>query len=394
LLTQPFADAVLEAEKIITGAPHVRTEQDLAEGYDYLAGSIRSSLQLAWAYQRDFPFFAQSTGPYTKLGLDNPDTLYFHSYLRDDAEYVVTGRRGTTVDLSFQMLAGDYSPVEVPDSLSAFDDREIEIGDDGGFELRFGPGSARAGERRNYFTLGPGSAMLLVREVYSDWATEQRGTISIRRADRRGLAPPVADTSVMAKRYGVAGKILLSRLRTFLAFPEWFYLNLPVNTMTEPRPTPGGLATQFSSAGHYDLGDDQVMIVTVPAADRRVAPYQGIQLGSLWYVSLDYINHQTSLNADQARIDPDGRMRFVISERDPGLANWLERTGHARGYVQIRWQRLSRDLGPDDGPQVEVVPFADLAARLPYYESARATPAEFAARIAARQAAVAERMLG
>jgi hypothetical protein len=394
LLTQPFADAVLEAEKIITGAPHVRTEQDLAEGYDYLAGSIRSSLQLAWAYQRDFPFFAQSTGPYTKLGLDNPDTLYFHSYLRDDAEYVVTGRRGTTVDLSFQVLAGDYSPVEVPDSLSAFDDREIEIGDDGGFELRFGPGPAPAGERRNYFTLGPGSAMLLVREVYGDWAAERRGTISIRRADRSGLAPPVADTSVMAKRYGVAGKILLSRLRTFLAFPEWFYLNLPVNTMTEPRPTPGGLATQFSSAGHYDLGDDQVMIVTVPAADRGVAPYQGIQLGSLWYVSLDYISHQTSLNADQARIDPDGRMRFVISERDPGLANWLERTGHARGYVQIRWQRLSRDLGPDDGPQVEVVPFADLAARLPYYESARVTPGEFAARIAARQAAVAERMLG
>jgi hypothetical protein len=135
-------------------------------------------------------------------------------------------------------------------------------------------------------------------------------------------------------------------------------------------------------------------VVTVPAAGRAVAPYQGIQLGSMWYISLDYINHQTSLTADQARTDPDGRMRFVISERDPGLANWLELTGHSRGYVQVRWQRLSRDLGPDDGPQVEVVPFADLAHRLPYYESARATPAEHAARIAARQAAVAERMLG
>ena len=60
------------------------------------------------------------------------------------------------------------------------------------------------------------------------------------------------------------------------------------------------------------------MIVTVPAAGQRVAPYQGIQLGSMWYISLDYINHQTSLTADQARTDPDGRMRFVISERDPG----------------------------------------------------------------------------
>jgi hypothetical protein len=392
VLTQSFADAVAEAEGIITGAPHVQTEADLAEGYDYLAGNIRASLQLAWAYQRDFPYFIASTGPYTKMGLDNPDTLYFHSYLRDDAEYVVTGRRGTTADLSFQVLNGDYSPVEVPDSLTAFDDRELDVAADGTFELRFGPAKQNAG--RGYVTLGPGSTMLLVREVYSDWDAERRGTISIHRADRRGSAPPPADTSALAKRYGVAGKILLSRLRTFLAFPEWFYLKLPVNTMTEPRPTPGGLATQFSSAGHFDLRDDQAMIVTVPAAGRQTAPYQGIQLGSMWYVSLDYIHHQTSLTADQARTDPDGKMRFVISERDPGLVNWLERTGHRRGYVQIRWQRLSRDLGPQDGPKVEVVRVDDLARALPYHEQARITPQRYAQRIAARQAAVAERMLG
>src|SRR5712691_10513486 len=82
LLTQPFAEALAEAEKIIASAPFVATEQDLAEGYDYLAGSIQASLRLAWAYQRDFPYFVMSTGPYTKLGLDNPDTLYFHAYLR------------------------------------------------------------------------------------------------------------------------------------------------------------------------------------------------------------------------------------------------------------------------------------------------------------------------
>ena len=153
----------------------------------------------------------------------------------------------------------------------------------------------------------------------------------------------------------MAGKILISRLQTFLAFPEWFYLKLPVNTLTEPRSTPGGLTSQFSSVGHYDLGADQAMIVTVPAAAKQVAPYQGIQLGSMWYISLDYINHQTSLTADQARHDPDGMLRFVISERDPGVANWLECTGHRRGYVQLRWQRLSRDLRPADGPTAEVV---------------------------------------
>jgi hypothetical protein len=391
MLTQAFAEALAEAEKIIAGAPFIATEQDLAEGYDYLAGSIQGSLRLAWAYQRDFPYFVASTGPYAKMGLDNPDTLYFHAYLRDDAEYVVTGRRGTTADLSFQVLRGDYSPVEVPDSLSAFDDRAIDIAGDSTFELRFGP----SGTGRNRFRLGAGSSTLLVREAYSDWGAERRGTICIRRADRTGCAPPATtSTDALAKRYAVAGKILLSRLRTFLAFPEWFYLSEPVNTMTPPRPTPGGLATQFSSAGHYDLDETEAMIVTVPAAGREVAPYQGIQLGSMWYVSLDYINHQTSLTADQARIDPDGMMRFVISERDPGVANWLECTGHRRGYVQIRWQRLTRDLTPGDGPMVSVVPVAEIGERLPYYEDARVAPTEWRARIAARQAAVAMRMLG
>jgi hypothetical protein len=391
-LTQPFADAVLEAEKIITSAPHVKTEQDLAEGYDYLAGSIRASLQMAWAYQLDFPYFIASTGPYTKLGLDNPDTLYFHSYLRPDAEYVVTGRRGSTADLSFQVLGGDYSPVQVPDSLAAFDDREIEIRADGTFELRFGP--ARADRSANYFRLGEGSAMLIVREVYSDWATERRGMIAIRRADRWGDTPVAPDTSALAKRYGVAGKILISRLKTFLQFPEWFYLQLPVNTLTEPRPTPGGLTTQFSSVGHYDLAEDQAMIITVPAAPKDVAPYQGIQLGSRWYISLDYINHQTSLTADQARTDPDGQLRFVVSERDPGVVNWLECTGHQRGYLQLRWQRLARELTASDGPTVEVLSAGEIPERLPFYELSQITKPEYRQRIAARQSAVAQRMLG
>jgi len=401
MLTQPFADAVAAAEKIIAGAPHVTSERELAEGYDYLAGSIQASLKLAWAYQRDFPFFVESTGPYTKMGLDNPDTLYLHAYLRDDAEYVVSGTRGSTADLSFQVLKGDYTPVDVPDSLSAFDDRAIEIAADGAFTFRLGPPRSNTGKskgdksRNGYFTLGPGSAMLIVREVYSDWAAERRGTIRIHRADQAGCAPPaVTDTATAAKRYAVAGKILLSRLRTFLAFPEWFYLNEPVNTVTPPRATPGGLATQFSSVGHFALADDQAMIVTVPAAAKEVAPYQGIQLGSMWYISLDYINHQTSLTADQARIDPDGRMRFVLSERDPGLANWLELTGHRRGYLQLRWQRLTRDLGPEDGPTAEVVPLRDLPGQLPFYDRARVTQAQWRVRIAARQAAIAERMPG
>lgn len=388
-ITKPFTDAIREAEGIMAAAPHVKSEQDLLEGYDYLAGSIRAALQAAWSRDSGLPRFIRSATPYTKVGLDNPDTLYFSARIQDDAEYVVTGTRGTTTDLSFQIMNGDYTPAQAPDSLAAFDDREFSIAEDGSYELTFGPAKTNAGP--NHFTLGPGAAMLLVREVFSNWETETPGTIRIRRADTAGSAPPPATADTLARSYARAGKILVGQIKTFLAFPEWFYLKLPVNTLTEPRLTPGGLTTQYSSVGHYDLADDQAMIVSVPASD---APYQGIQLGSMWYISMDFINRQTSLTANQARIDTDGKIRFVISEGNPGVANWLERTGHRRGYIQIRWQRVSREFTPEDGPDVEIVALDDLAAALPYHDEARVTPAQWTARIAARQAAVAARMLG
>lgn len=386
MLTDSFTEATAAAEKIIEDAPHIRSEQDLVEGYEYLAGSIRASLQMAWAYDTQFPIFASSTGPYTKMGLDNPDTLYFHANISDTCEYVVSGKRGTTTDLSFQILKGDYSPVDVPDSLTAFDDRSIEVESDGSFELYFG----QASDLPNHFTLGEGSSMLVVREVYSDW-TATRGTLTIRRVGGAEDAPEVRTKEAVAKRYSTAGKMLLGRLRTFLQFPQWFYLNLEVNTMTEPRLTPGGLSTQYSSAGHYDLRDDQAMIITVPKSD---APYQGFQLGSMWYISLDYIHHQTSLTADQAQTDPDGNIRLVISERNPQVTNWIETIGHPRGYAQFRWQRVSRELTATDGPTVQIVDLDQVASALPYYYSNKISPEDFAARIEARRTAVATRMLG
>ncbi len=388
MLTDPLAEAIAEAEKLVESAPHIRSEQDLLEGMQYLAGGILATVHAAWATEKTHPFFIQGTGPFTKMGLDNPDTLYWGARINDDAEYIVTGTRGTTADLSFQVLSGNYTNANVPGSEIAFDDRELHIEDDGTFVATFGPGPADG--RRNHFTLASGSSQLVVREVYSDW-NQKRGTIRIERADRIGVPIAPLTREETEKRFARAGKALVSRVKTWLQFPQWFYDNLPVNTITAPRLTPGGLATQYSSVGHYELADDEAMIITVPKSD---APYQGFQLGSLWYISLDYINHQTSLNNAQAQVDPDGMIRMVLSERNPGVTNWLEALGHPRGYLQFRWQRTSREYTPADGPTVEVVKFDEIPAALPFHEHNKITPEDFAARIAERQAAVADRMLG
>lgn len=375
VFSEPLASAIAEAEELITAAPHIETEADLLEGLQYLAGCVAACIHLAFDYERDHPFLLSGTGPFTKMGLDNPDTLYFGCRVHANHDYLVTGTRGTTTDLSFQLLGGEYTDDNVPVSQAAFDDRELEIAADGTFEWRVRPS-------------GPGQ--LVIREVYGDWS-QRRGTVTISRVDTAGTAPPPLTRATIEKRYAVAANQLVNRVKTWLQFPQWFYLNIPVNTMVPPRLTPGGLSTQYSSAGHFDLRPDQALIITLPVTD---APYLGFQLGSMWYISLDYINHQTSLNATQAQADPDDKIRIVVADQNPGVTNWVETLGHRRGFLQFRWQRVSRELTEADGPTVGLVDFDAVPSALPYYEHNKISDDGWRARIAQRQNQIAARMLG
>jgi hypothetical protein len=368
-------DAIAEAEQLVRAAPHIETEADLLEGLQYLAWSTAACTHIAFDYDRDHPFLQSGTGPFTKMGLDNPDTLYFGTRVQAGREYVVTGKRGTTTDLSFQLLGGEYTDRGVPDSETAFDDRRLDVAEDGSFQWRFTPAA---------------NAQLVIREVYNDWSA-QRGHVAIARTDTAGTAPPPLTAELIEKRWATAGKQLVQRVKTWLQFPQWFYMNIPVNTMVAPRLTPGGLATQYSSAGHFELTPEQALVITLPVSD---APYLGFQLGSLWYISLDYINHQTSLNGTQAQADPDGKIRIVVAEQNAGVTNWVETTGHRKGFLQFRWQRVSRELTEADGPTVELIDIASVPDHLPYYDSNRISDDDWRARIALRQIQIQNRMVG
>ena len=390
-VTAPLAEALARAEEIIRSAPHVRTEADVAEGLEYLLGTVRGVIESGQHRGRSHPQLFQATGPYTKMGLDNPDTLYFYANLTDGAEYVVEGRRGTTADLSFQVMAGTYSADERAASHAAFDDRALEIGADGRYSFRLGPPRYDDDEGDpGYVVLRPGTSMIAVREVFSDWSAEEAGSAILRRVDAVGTAPEPVTLAGQERFYAKLAEALTGRLQTWLAFPGWFFGDQPRNTLGEPRRTPGGLTTQFSSAGVFELEPDQAMIISVPVAG---VPYQGFQLGSMWYASLEYVHHQTSLTADQAHVTSDGMIHLVVTDHDPGLANWIETLGHREGIAQLRWQRVDSPITADLGPTVRVMPFDRLEAELPGYAEQRVTPEQWRGRIAARQEAFARRGL-
>ena len=156
---------------------------------------------------------------------------------------------------------------------------------------------------------------------------------------------------------------------------------LPPSTVGSPTPTPGGLANQYSAPGRFDLDDDHAMVVRMGPGDAR---YMGIQLGSLEFTSIEPWWHQSSLNPSQAVPDPDGRSTFVISRRDPGVANWLDPADHASGLIFMRWQAMRSALPTAHHPTAEVVALDRLDDVAP--DTPRLTATERAEQLARRRA--------
>ena len=58
-------------------------------------------------------------------------------------------------------------------------------------------------------------------------------------------------------------------------------------------------------------------------------------LNHSWHVTL----YVTARGLTTSSI-PDGNRTFIISPRDPGLANWVGTAGLHEGWIQIRWQGM------------------------------------------------------
>ncbi len=104
-----------------------------------------------------------------------------------------------------------------------------------------------------------------------------------------------------------------------------------------------GLSTNLYGTSWFDVPPDKALLIEwqPPAAQ-----LWSVQLANAWWESLDYINHLSSYNSSQAVADPDGVFRFVIAHEDPGLANWLDPTGHPEGSLLFRLQGASEARDP------------------------------------------------
>jgi hypothetical protein len=320
--------------------------------------------------------------PGARTGGDNPDNVYRLAGIAHGTRYRVTGRRAgdrEPADVSFT-LVGNYGTSV---TIETIESRAVMREKDGSFVLTIDD-TAAAG-RPNHMTTAANAKFLYVRDSMEDWARETPFDLQIERLGAP-LAKPISRDE-MADRAAF-------RAREDVPLYYWFQstlINMAIDSskfLPANRGT-GGLATQALGRGYFDLGPEDAVIVDYDPAG---AAYSAIQLGSWLFQSIDAGLITSSLNRAQCAIGADGRVRAVISLRDPGVANWLNPGGFARVMMMLRWQALPAQPqrgGPDF--TARKVAFDDLARLLPD-DTRRVTPAERAAQIASRQAAFARRL--
>lgn len=321
-------------------------------------------------------------------GAANPDAVYRTVTVRDDATYRISGTLGNAGFASFEF----FDAAKQTGSLVVSD---LRPDPSGAFEVSFGP-DERPG---NWLRVAPGTTTILWREFFGDWAAARPTDMRIECVDgpRERWNPLSADHT--RRQLEALGSWTAHTLEFFggnhLAFTEQF-----PNAFRD-TPTRGDSDLPYIYEGHYLLRPDEALIVEIPDF---ASPYWGLQLTNALWNTTNYSDHQSSLNMSQAVADSDGRLRFVVAGRDPGVANWLDTCGISRGVMLLRITPEPSAAGPErthrelaktandwmehwneerDAPKravqprpvTRVVAFDEIASALPA-DTPRVTPAE------------------
>lgn len=335
------------------------TNRGNADGGRYLAEIALHQLRRSAFTDPDYPAFRSQFPEAAHTGLVNPDNLYESASIRSGVDYVIRGTRGTTADVVFQVYEANPGVKGSLRGISTLSLDQIHFEDDGSFEVHVGP----TPHPRNWLKTDEGAGLLLARWSHSDWATERAGRAEVVRVGSEGVPAPVESEREVARAIRDATAAVPDAGEFWLGWAGRVRLGTFDNDVTAPRETGGeGLKGQVNVAGKFALDDGEALIVTVPKTDAR---YQGFQLGNFWFDSLEWANRQTSLSGGQARLGSDGRYHYVISEKDPGVPNWLDTTGLREGLFFLRFQGLRTPIADADAPTARLVRIDEIRKHLP-----------------------------
>ena len=314
----------------------------------------------------DHPDFVPSVSNITNSVGTNPDFIYASAKVDGRGQYRLSGERGEGLFLLFDFASGGLGVTEeLGPSTGTLDIDKLTLRD-GKFDVILSA-ERPADYEGDWFRLDPSTVNSVMRQASYDWGADREARIAIERLDTPVRGEPMEP------------KEMARRMKLLAAYPKR-YAGFALNYCKGQRDRGlvnalehddwagrGGLDGQHYYQGIFRLEPGQAIVLETELPE--TVRYWNLQLNDRYWNSIDWFNHQSSLNGGQAQLDPDGKFRAVIALEDPGVPNWLDPAGREEGSLMLRWTEASS--GP--APTLTVVPVERIHAHL-HAQTPRVSP--------------------
>lgn len=279
-------------------------------------------------------FYDLQTATRKYLG-DNPDQTYRVAPLDGTGHYVVRGTAANSAAVEFGVYAGTFQTGGGGRRLVAsLDESNLVRAEDGGFEVTLSPEQGQD----NHLRLEPDANSLLIRTYF--WDRELRRTHLMPRIERTDVTGPEPLLTPEALMRGLLGAVAFvdGSLDWWNKFDA---MRGPANTMF-PLPDDGTVQTPSQVRyvnGWIELETDQALVLEFTPKDEPT--YWSLVMQNSWGETSDWRYRPTGRNNREIQKDAQGRVRVIISSRDPGVVNWMDMAGHRKMLIALRWRGSS-----------------------------------------------------
>lgn len=351
-----FCDTLKVAGRMIDQFGDQPSDLDRAEWYRFLTRLTRSGFERLVEN-------AEPTRPRLRdmvwrqsINFQTVDQDHLMCQFDEARDYRITGIRGTIPYFVMAVLtapapadpgAQDWAPLGRK-GLTQFDpsnlkttgflaSQQLIIADDGTFEITLSQNDPGPG--KNWLKLAPDTNCILIRLVWSDRAAQTAPAMTIERMD--GAAPEPITPALMANNLAWAAQGVLGYAELVR---NWWQGNqgnfsAKLNRLDFSRAqylSNGGVPDRHVAFGGWEKGKDEALVLefTPPPCE-----YWNFQICNIWQENLDTFEDDNGwVNNSRFVAEPDGQVRIVIAERDPGAGgNWVNSFGHDKGQWGLRF---------------------------------------------------------
>ncbi|MBJ7338375.1 hypothetical protein [Mycolicibacterium sp.] len=317
--------------------------------------------------------------PGSRWGIDNPDSVYRVIPISGDERYAIRGRVGENrmTENYFTLWDANMGTVAV------LNGRTMEVESDGSFTITVD--SDPAGDRPNHVQSTPEAQEFYIRDVLLNWDRDDPNHLEVQRLGTEPTVPARtldeqadATAAMMAHFANFTGKLSHG---VYKMAPNQFNLAWSADKV-------GAMRNQVYVMGRFELNPGEAFVVDVGDGG---AEYFTVPLSNVWGTTLDIVDRTGSLNKAQSVANEDGTYTYVISARDPGVANWIDSDGLHEGILTLRMAEFGPEGPKEDlGARGRVVRLDDLEREAPTLR--RVSESERAAELANRRAAYLRRL--